>query len=294
MLIPCAHIRRSLVLLVAAALLLAGTSANAQSICSNTIDGTDTYLQNPFTTGDVVDPNLTVSGIGRGAGLSGNTAGNRYNARSWSFDALDEADYFTWTLTPSTGYEIDFTSVNGAWQRSSTGPNQFALRTSLDSFGSDIATGSITGSASPSDYNIDLSALQNISSTIEFRLYAWGGSNANGTFSINDFSFNGSVVPSEVTTPTLAGDYNGDDSVDAADYTIWRDNEGAFITLANETVSPGVVDAADYDEWKLNFGATGGGGSIAAVAVPEPIAAALLALAAVSGLAASARNRRIS
>lgn len=68
----------------------------------------------------------------------------------------------------------------------------------------------------------------------------------------------------------LAGDYNGDGIVDAADYTVWRDNVGSG-SLTNETVSLGVVDEADYLEWKAHFGETLPSGSLqGAEAVPEP------------------------
>jgi hypothetical protein len=68
----------------------------------------------------------------------------------------------------------------------------------------------------------------------------------------------------------LAGDYNDDGAVDAADYSIWRDNLGSNSALPNETESLGIVDAADFDAWKANFGAIAepGGGGLAAV--PEP------------------------
>jgi pectate lyase len=72
--------------------------------------------------------------------------------------------------------------------------------------------------------------------------------------------------------PVLAGDYNDDGTVDAADYTVWRDRLASGMPLVNETASLGVVDAADYDAWKANFGATGGSGSAGQTnsAVPEP------------------------
>jgi hypothetical protein len=69
----------------------------------------------------------------------------------------------------------------------------------------------------------------------------------------------------------LAGDYNGDHVVDAADYSVWRDSFGGT-TLLNETVSLGVVDQEDYDAWKANFGATDGEGAGSTAAVPEPSA----------------------
>ena len=73
----------------------------------------------------------------------------------------------------------------------------------------------------------------------------------------------------------IAGDYNGNGIVDAADYTIWRDTLGSMTNLRangdNTGTSAGVIDQADYNIWKSNFGATAGSGAGAAKsAVPEP------------------------
>jgi Right handed beta helix region len=70
--------------------------------------------------------------------------------------------------------------------------------------------------------------------------------------------------------PVIAGDYNGDGVVDAADYTLWRDNLGGT-GLLNETVTLGVVDQEDYQVWKANFGFGSSAGSAAREgAIPEP------------------------
>ena len=76
----------------------------------------------------------------------------------------------------------------------------------------------------------------------------------------------------------LAGDYNDDGIVDAADYAVWRDRLGD-VSLPNETVSLGIVDQEDYNEWRANFGqsASASGGSSGAV-VPEPACATLVLL----------------
>lgn len=66
----------------------------------------------------------------------------------------------------------------------------------------------------------------------------------------------------------LAGDFNGDKVVDAADYTVWRDGLGTTYTLEQ------------YDIWKSNFGSTAEGGALANASVPEP-ASALMAMFAV-------------
>jgi hypothetical protein len=73
----------------------------------------------------------------------------------------------------------------------------------------------------------------------------------------------------------LAGAYNGNGVVDAADYTVWRDHLGQSVTLPNDT-TPGSVTQADYDVWKSNFGNHSGSGSGASAAVPEPASLLLL------------------
>jgi hypothetical protein len=73
----------------------------------------------------------------------------------------------------------------------------------------------------------------------------------------------------------LAGDYNSDGHVDAADYVVWRDNIGGS-SLPNETVSIGTIDQEDYAEWRVHFGQSSqvSAGALAAAA-PEPSSAAL-------------------
>jgi hypothetical protein len=52
-------------------------------------------------------------------------------------------------------------------------------------------------------------------------------------------------------------DYNSNFVVDAADYTVWRDNLDQLIALPNEGPTPGIVDSEDYTEWKNRFGQMG-------------------------------------
>jgi hypothetical protein len=260
-------------------------SGRGQGIYSNGINDPNPSTANPFNGGDVLDPNLTATGVGRGSGITANAGSNRYNAANWSLTSPDASDYFTWTITPAAGYRIDFTSLGGMWQRSSTGPKNYILESSHDNFATPIASDAITGSGSASAYSIGLSSLQDVDSAIEFRLLAYGGTGASGTFSINDFEFDGVVEQIGGGTPTLAGDYNGNGAVDAADYVTWRASATDGSSLANETASLGVTDQADYDAWRANFGAataSGGTGlSGGAAVVPEPSALMLLAVALV-------------
>jgi hypothetical protein len=82
------------------------------------------------------------------------------------------------------------------------------------------------------------------------------------------------------TIPDVAGDYNGDGIVNAADYTVWCDSLGSTTNLTADSNGNGVVDAGDYDVWKANFGNHSGAGAIVTAAVPEPSTVVLMILAA--------------
>ncbi|TWT48995.1 hypothetical protein [Botrimarina hoheduenensis] len=85
--------------------------------------------------------------------------------------------------------------------------------------------------------------------------------------------------------PALAGDYNADGVVDAADYTVWRDTQGqAGLGLPADSNFDGVVDLIDYFAWRSNYGQVAPGPvseAAASRAVPEPNTAVLLLIAAV-------------
>jgi hypothetical protein len=92
----------------------------------------------------------------------------------------------------------------------------------------------------------------------------------------------------------LAGDYNRDGWVDAADFVAWRDTLGQFVTNfgAADGSGNGRIDQADYDVWMANFGATDeSGASLAAAAAPEP-ALSLCVIAAAAVVAVRRASRR--
>ncbi|MEN1678657.1 MAG: hypothetical protein AAGJ46_03640 [Planctomycetota bacterium] len=96
----------------------------------------------------------------------------------------------------------------------------------------------------------------------------------NGTMNVRSVEF------AIADPPGLPGDYNGDGAVDAADFTVWRDNLGTAFAGADGN-SDGIVNTADYQVWRNNLGRRAGAAT-AAVAAPEPSAAAVLTLAAVA------------
>jgi hypothetical protein len=91
---------------------------------------------------------------------------------------------------------------------------------------------------------------------------------------------------------TLAGDYNDDGVVDAADYVVWR-NAAIGAALPNDT-TPGVVSAADYAVWRSNFGNSlaAGSGAAALAGVPEPGGVLLAILAGLIYIGLIVRSHR--
>ena len=55
---------------------------------------------------------------------------------------------------------------------------------------------------------------------------------------------------------STTGDYNNDGTVNAADYVVWRNNEGTNNSLPNNSIA-GPIGQAHYDQWAANFGKTG-------------------------------------
>jgi hypothetical protein len=107
-------------------------------------------------------------------------------------------------------------------------------------------------------------------------------------------SFIGGFVPNEfyldniraIGAPAeLAGDYNDNGTVDAADYVVWRDMQDQSVPPGSgaDGTGPGgapdgVVNTLDYDFWRARFGNVGPGGAAipAAFVVPEPASCLLM------------------
>lgn len=175
------------------------TTGYSQILFSNTITATNPGLSNPFINGQVVASNLTVSGIGRGPGANYNPADDRYNANGWKTNNLDPTAYFEFKLTPNASYQLNFLSLVYASQSSATGPVQFAVRSNMDSFTTDIPR---TVVGAQTTVNLASAAFQNVATEIVFRIYAWRANADAGTFAIDNFEFTGSATTSSCDLTT--------------------------------------------------------------------------------------------
>lgn len=96
----------------------------------------------------------------------------------------DPTYYLQFTISPSTGYQLDLTSVILRMRRSTTGssgsgPNNWSLRSSLDGYAADLGTNSLTSSYN--NYTVTLgSGFLNIYTPVTFRLYGYNATISSG------------------------------------------------------------------------------------------------------------------
>jgi hypothetical protein len=164
----------------------------------------------------------------------------------------------------------------------------------------DTKSGMITGSEVWFDVTSQVEAIRNGAANNGFAILA----NTSDGWQIH---FNGSDVETarprlivasvaSATTTPLLGDFNGDHSVDAADYIVWKENFGTSFNLngnGDETgPSQNMVDDADYAMWSSHFGNTSAGGGADATGAPEPCTWVLAVAAVALELMATGRRAK--
>ncbi|TWT78454.1 hypothetical protein Pla123a_12460 [Posidoniimonas polymericola] len=190
-----------------------------------------------------------------------------------------------WTGIPwrTDGYR--FRSVNptsGRWDGNGNGDGDTDDRYPIDTWSSDFPRSGWVPGDEVTPYEIDISQ------------WVAGGGRHQLRLMIEDVDINSFwrvsawVSGSYYPTPELPGDFNEDGVVDAADYTVWRDEVTypTGSTMADATAD-GVVDQWDYLAWRAAYGERLNGTS--AAAVPEPGSCGLLTLV---GLLAAVRRLR--
>ena len=170
------------------------------------------------------DVNLNTSSLTRGAGITATALANAFSGNGWNVatetDAITGNKYFQFTINASTNYKVSLSTLDVFFRRSSTGPNTFQWKYSLDGFasaginiGGNISyTGTNTNGDAQSQISLSgIAQLQNVVSpaTITIRLYGWGATGSTGTFAIgrpalsNSLSLGGTVAPASSSTPII-------------------------------------------------------------------------------------------
>lgn len=128
---------------------------------------------------------------------------------------------------------------------------------------------------------VDLTSGFTPSAGQSFNFFDWGS--VSGAFSslalptiAGNLMWNASQLYTDgVLRVTITGDYNHNGTVDAADYTVWRNTlNQTGIALAADGNRDGQITRLDFDVWKSHYGSHAGGtgaNSGDSVIVPEPL-----------------------
>ncbi len=263
------------------------------------------FSSTPYVLDDISGANLTAENITSGLIPDGSVA--------VLFDA-DSLGLTVQNMKDAWGNTINFIPVNGFPALNNTGPSStdgggdtFGIWNSLADYSTDSAgaTREFTNAAVSIDYDISSSSFPNDwpddDGNASIYLTNLGNDPTMGSswllsalgdgLSYNPNQVSGVIVVhpgGDVGSPGtftalaagIAGDYNDDGTVDAADYVIWRKTEGTTATLPNDPTG-GTIGTDQYNTWRAHFGQSvpGSGSAINAGAVPEPTGLALVLLA---------------
>src|SRR5450631_4264048 len=158
----------------------------------------------------------TLSGTGSASSVAGNASlgstiagGGAFNGGTvyygegnWPMGGIDLNAYLEFSITPNTGNTVTISSLAMQIRRSTTGssgagPNTWSLRSSLDAYTTDIASGVLTTNSSPATVATLGVAFMNMPSKITFRLYGYNATISSGglnRFVYDDIVANGSTI----------------------------------------------------------------------------------------------------
>lgn len=145
------------------------------------------------------------------ATLSGSASATSYSAMGGS---IDLGKYYEVTLTPTGGNYLTLTSMDFVARRTSTAPRSFAVRSSVDSYASNltatvVGTGTVITIEGTNEFFFSVdgntsyhsgntisfgSTFVNLTNPVTIRIYAWNSEAATGNFTIDDVTFNGSTA----------------------------------------------------------------------------------------------------
>ncbi|MFT3933817.1 MAG: hypothetical protein QM726_09405 [Chitinophagaceae bacterium] len=183
-----------------------------------------------------------------------------YGENGWPSGGINTSMYLEFSLTPSSGYQLDISSIVLTMRRSNTGspagsgPTSWSIRSSLDGFAADIASGSMT--LTYANYTVTPgAAFTNRYTTVTFRVYGYNvsiGSGGNSRMVFDNIRVNGIgyLLPSRLGS--FAANISAQKvnlaytvyNVSAGDkYTIERSTDGSSFSGINTTTS--ATDAAE-------------------------------------------------
>ena len=167
------------------------------------------------TTGGGVTATSNTSPVS--SGYSGASGGFYISDNGWTGTAPG-TNYFQFTITPISA-SVTATSINFGYRESgtSTGPTSFFIRSSADTYSSNLASGALSNSDNNWHSIGATSITLTFASATTIRIYATGASSGTPTLRIDDLTLSGTVLA--IPEPEMAAAYFAAFTLGAA---IWR------------------------------------------------------------------------
>jgi hypothetical protein len=207
---------------------------------------------------------VTIADFSVGSPVHSFNGGTEYFGEGgWPAGGLNPAVYFQFGLAPIAGFQLDITSVVLRIRRSNTGtpagsgPVSWSLRSSIDGFATDIASGSMTHNYA--NYTIAPgSAFLNVYTPVTFRLYGYNMSTGSGGTSrlvIDNISVDGitNVLPLLFTSfmalprdNKIVLQFSLSNTIAGARYFVERSADGGNFSILHEIGETGAFAERQY------------------------------------------------
>lgn len=198
-----------------------------------------------------------LSGSLPSSGYSGASGGNNCEAASFTGSLITGSPgstYFEFTLTPPAGSIVKLEAISFGSRSTATGPTAYCLRTSLDSYGSDVASGSLSNNSVWTLLsNAAFSVASNSGTALTFRLYGYNGTGSTisnvPNWRIDDLLLTVTVtsaaflpvrfgtVQASATTSGIHLQWSNLSETDVVQYILERSSDGKTFNPINQTMA---------------------------------------------------------
>jgi hypothetical protein len=182
-----------------------------------------------------------------------------------------------WAFTVGAGAPAAFRIgvMTGGGDSENFAPSQVYLQQFQETtpIGTPLGSGALTGALKDRFVDMHFFDVIGAQEGDTFAIGVMAGPNSFGNAGVAGISFD------ELTNVSVEdADFDGNGAVDGADFLIWQRGSGSAGGLnQGDANNDGNVNAADLEIWKTQFGL--GAATVATGAIPEPTAAALMAIA---------------
>jgi hypothetical protein len=205
-------------------LILAGASI-CQGALLTTFSFTGANGDESSFAADSQPANAVVSTMTRGTGITPSANGDHFSASSWTTSSSrDLNDYYEFTVTPNSGFLLTLTRLELDERRSSTGIANWAIYSSLDLYGTSLATFTVPdNTAIRTDEGVNLgTSFSGLTSAVTFRIYGYTAEMASGTWFIDNVDLSGSLTPTVIPEPAEWGMISALGLLSISGVSTWR------------------------------------------------------------------------